>query len=200
MSADVVTPRIRLLESSIDKEKLGQLEQRLGRLEADHKTLLAQLRILTLDYEAAKLSKHLEEWHYDVLEPNFYFNSLYHVELMESGDRKRWVDQTGRIAHCISIPRDLHYTLTVHVVDFANEGYTGALRLRVDGKPVPWSSVEGMVYTADIATLVNAFKLLFEIYIDPEVLVPELSVSFSFRKISIVRGSSSAPPNEKSSK
>jgi hypothetical protein len=142
-----------------------------------------------MDYEGAKLTGHVTEWHFDVIEPNFYFNNVYHVEVMENGQRKRWVDQTGRIAHSVILQRDALHTFTIDIFEYAHPSYREAILLRIDGRQTAWSSIEGTIFTAEIPPLGNAFKVDFEVFVDATLLKSESSVSFSFRKISIVRGS-----------
>jgi hypothetical protein len=189
MSTDQVSPRIQLVEPIGANQKVEQLEQRVAHLESQIGSLLSQLRILTLDYEAAKLFGHAKEWHFDVIEPNFYFNNVFPPELMPNGKSKRWVDQTARIRHAVCLPRHEAHTFTIDIVGFAQKSYSNALHLRIDGKEIKWSSIEGLAFTAEIPPLDNAFKVDFEVYIDPSVLLPDQSVSFSFRKISITGGS-----------
>jgi len=178
---------MRLLDQGAGQQKLTELQDKVAELEQGLQALTKQLRTLAVDYEAAKFFKDEPGWVYDVVGPNFYFNSVYHAEILDHGRRKRWVDQTGRIAHGVHLPRHVPYSFRIDIVDFALEAYADKLRLRIDGRETELTEAEPMVFTAMVPPLAHAFKIDFEVFIAPEALVAGQSVSFSFSRILIGR-------------
>ncbi len=183
MSGNVSAPRMRLLDHGVGQQKLTELQDRIALLEQGMQALAKQLRTLAVDYEAAKFFREEAGWIYDVAGPNFYFNSVYHAEILEGGGRKRWVDQTGRIAHGVHLPRHIPYRLRIDIVDFALDTYADKLRLRVDGRETEWTSSDNKIFTALVPPLPHAFKIDFEVFIAPEALTAGQTVSFSFAQI-----------------
>ena len=131
MESDMSSTRVRFVERAGAQPRSPDLSGRVERLEQEVQMLLKQLRSLTLDYEAGKLFREESGWLYDVAEPNFYFNNVYHVELLDGGARKRWVDQTGRISHSVYLPRQRPYQYVVKI-----ERFKEILEMFEDCRPV----------------------------------------------------------------
>jgi len=165
--------RFRAIDARIDQ--IGARIDRLAEVIESH---------LTTTIPTARAAAERRDWSYDVRMPNIYFDNVFDLE---SGPNyvKRWVNQSGRIAGRLALPRDIALAFEIIVCDFATPEAGRSFALSVDDRVLAWEEAGPRLFRAIVPPNPAMRGLGFTVGVDPALCGDQKDVSFSFSSISV---------------
>jgi hypothetical protein len=176
------------LQSTVDDLE-SQVEFLTAKVEALTKTV-EEIRALGEAFwrdEAAVLlvGAAIESWRYDVRNDNVLFADVYPCELFGDNGAKRWVGRRGELSATVALNRTAPLVFSAVIQDFAIDSLQSTFQLEIDGQPVPWSAIDGQIWSAKVPEHPGHARLRFRLSVEATLLPPEKDVSFSFTELQI---------------